>query len=296
MKRARPADPVLEPARTVNSAPGLAVTGLLMLLTILLMSNPFFGVKEELWPWEMFAQGMASVLVKVLFGIWVLTGFWCILLALIGPPRLRALVATALWAVLLIEGTGGNAGFTVEVFNFNNMATMISLGTGLWLARGPATRGLGRLLAGAGALLLLWAMVSGFPAAESARSGDTSQLQHYVQEMGALLRTGTPHSTAPNYLWWTLLPQTLILLGATAGLLSALGLTRRLFLTVSFYVLLAGLLMPAVVGATLMLYEHGGTRDVVEQITVNFVSHGLLLWLLGVFALSDLCSAGKEAA
>ena len=294
MKRHRQAALEPGPIRDPDSAPGLAVAGLLMLLAIVLMSNPFFGAKEKLWPWEILVQSIASLRVKTIFAAWVLTGFWCILLSLTGPRRVRALGAVVLWAFLLIESTGGMAGFTIEVFNFNNMLGMTTLGAGLWLARGASTRSLGRLLAGAGGLLLVWAMASGFPYAESAAGGGDSQIELYLQEMSSLLRTGHVASTEPNHLWWTVLPQTVILVSAACGVLAALGLTKRLFLTIAFYLLLAGLVMPTIVGIVLLLSKHGGAQDVVEQLTMNLVGHGLLLYLLGVFALADLGSASAD--
>ncbi len=290
MRRSRPPAVEASPLTPTRVSPALAVTGFLMLVTIFLMANPWFGVKESVWPWEALVLGQSGALLEVILVTWVVTAFWCLLTAFTEARYLRGLVTTALAAVLLVECSGGGGGFVIEDYNFNNMLPMIALGAGFLLARREATRGVGTLLAGAGGALLIWALAIGF-------TNSTSRLESYFTDMGIVLADpGHEFPEMLHHFWWNLLPQTLVLVAAALGLLAACGLRHRHVLRAAFIILLAGIVLPMAVGVTLTIKESAGARDILGQVTNNMVGHGLMLWMLGVFALSDLVLSRAEAA
>ncbi len=273
-------------------SPPLAVTGFLMLVTVFLLANPYFGVSDTAWPWETLVQARTSPLLKVVFFAWIITAFWCLLTAFTQARRTRAVVATGLGAILIVACSGEDAGFTIRDYNLMKMLPMIALGAGLLLAREPAVRGTGRAVAGLGAAFLVWSLATAFIG-----DGNTSRLQIYVEEMGLLFADfGHEFEEQPNHLWWTLIPQTLVFLSAICGLLAAAGVTGRRFLLAGFILLLLALLWPLGVGTVFRLQEGGGLRDAATEIVNSFVGHGLLLWMLGVFSTRDLGLLRAEAA
>jgi len=290
MRRSRSPAPEASPLASSRLSPALAVTGFLMLVTVFLMANPWFGVRQSVWPWDALAAGQDSVLLQVMLVLWVLTAFWCILMAFTEARRLRAVVASAAAAILIVEATGGGAGFVIEGYNLNNMLPMIGLGAGLLLARGDATRRLGRLVAVVSAVLLLWSQAAAF-------QDGASRFEAFFDDWSVVLRdVGHTFGDHPHHLWWDLVPQALILVGAAVGLLCGLGITQRVFLWIGFAALLAGILMPMGTGMVLTLDSEAGAREVLGQVTGNLIGHGLLLWMLGVFALRDLAASHMEGA
>mgnify|MGYP001820719950 CR=1 FL=1 len=281
-----PAHPDASPLAPDRYSPALAVTGLLMIAALFMAANPVFGIREQRWPWEFLAQGHHSLPVVVALFLWTAAGFWCLAMPFSGATRVRALGAAILGAPLLIEACGGTAGLRIEHYNLNKMVPMILLGGGLLVAREPLTRASGSILAGAGGLLLVWALATGFP-----EKGTQAQLVVFVQELGTVLTDPTHEFERPNHLWWQILPQTLVLLGAVGGILALLGLRARSVLAVAFWILLAGLFAPGVVGSTLYLLEGAGINAVIDQVFAVFIAHGALLWMLGVFAIQDFGKA-----
>ncbi len=290
MRRSRSPISEASPLAPTRLSPALAVTGFLMLIAVLLMANPWFGVRESVWPWTALVIGQNSVLLQVMLGLWVLTGFWCVLMAFTEARRVRAIVASGAAAVLIVQATGGGAGFVIEDYNLNNMLPMIGLGAGLLLTREASSRGLGRLLALVSVLLLLWAQASAF-------SDGASRLQAFFRDWALVLEdAGHTFEGHPHHLWWNLVPQLFVLVGAAAGLLAGLGVCARMFLLVGFLALLLGILMPMGTGVVLTLDAKAGAREVLGQVTGNLIGHGLLLWMLGVFAIRDLASSAVEDA
>lgn len=278
-----PPTPDHSPLAPSRVSPPLAVTGLLMLATLFVAANPWFGIRERLWPWEMLAQSRHSLLIEAVLGLWAVTGFWCLGMAFTQSVTVRALGAASLGSVLLIEATGGFGGMTVEDFNLNKMVPMILLGGGLLVARDPPTRGLGRILAGGGAALLIWGLATGFP------EGSTdSQLVVFLQELGLALKDPSHDFGRLNHIWWAVIPQTLILIASAGGLLALGGLTQRTLLVAAFVALVLGVFSPGIAGAVLDVLAGGGFRAVMEQFSGAMVGHGGLLWMLGVFTIQDL--------
>jgi len=282
--------PLRSPLAPSPFSPALAVTGLLMVGILFILANPEFGVKTRIWPWEMFVKGHNSLLIRTLFLLWIVAGIWCLILSFTSFVAARALGAASLGAVLLIGATGGAAGLSIGDYNLNKMVPMIMLGGGLLMALEPAGRTTGRLLAGAGAFLLIWALATGGLGVEGTRS----QLVMFFEDFGQVLADPSHEFPGqPNHLWWGIIPQALVLLAAVGGLLVLAGLRRRLFLHITFWVLFTGLIAPGLAGSVLNVSAGGGVRAVLEQVTGTLIGHGLLLWMLGVYVLEDL---GKLAA
>jgi hypothetical protein len=255
-----------------------------MLAVLFVLANPAFGVKARSWPWDMFVHSHTSMLIRTLTIVWIVTGSWCLLLAFTQSIALRAVGAAVLGAPLLIEATGGVAGLTINDYNLNKMVPMILLGGGLLLAAEPATRGPGRLLAGSGGLLLIWALASGFADADS-----PAQLALFLEDLGLALRDPAhDFPDQPNHLWWDLVPQALVILASVGGILALVGLSNRLSAQVIFWVLFTGLAAPGLVGSTLTVVEGGGLNSVLTEISRTMIGHGFLLWMLGVYVIADL--------
>lgn len=277
-----PADPDPSPLAPSPYSPPLAVTGVLMLAALFAVANPAFGIREQSWPWEFLAEGHHSLRVVVTLYMWTALAFWCVGMAFSGAPRVRALGTAMVAAPLLIQACSTTAGLAIEYHNLNKMVPLVLLGGGLLVAREPTTRGLGSLLAGSGALLLLWALASGF-----APDRGGSQLVVFFEELGTAVKDPSHDFGRKNHLWWSILPQTLMLLAALGGLLAAVGVRSRLMLTIAFWVLLAGIIAPGVAGSILYLLEGAGISSVLDQAYSVLIGHGALLWMLGVFTLQD---------
>lgn len=282
--RQQPQPPLPSPLAPSPYSPSLAVTGLLMIGTLFVIANPGFGIKTRLWPWELFVQGHASLLGQAMFALWMVTAGWCLTLAFSKATAVRAVGAAALGLPLLITATGGAAGLTIADYNLNKVLPMILLGGGLLLALEPPTRSAGRLVAGAGALLLTWALATGFSG-----TGGSSQLVLFFDDLSQLA-SDPSHEFAgqPNHVWWVVVPQLLVFLGALGGLLALLGLTQRVALHIAFWTLFAGLLAPGLAGSVIVLNNQGGLNGVLEQVVKVLIGHGAMLWMLGVYVIADL--------
>lgn len=284
--------PPSEPSPLAPSpfSPALAVTGLLMLLTMFATANPMFGTAHKVWPWEMLAQGHHSSLVEAVFLLWTAAAFWCLAMAFTKAASVRAVGAAMLGAPLLIEACGGLGGLTIEHVSLSGMIPMILLAGGLLVAREPSTRATGACIAGTGSLLLLWALATGFPP----KSADPKLLVWW-NEFTTALGDPSHEFERVNHLWWDVVPQTLILVGALGGLLALLGVRSRGFLTVVFWIAAAGVFFPGGVGIVLQLQAGSGVTTVLREVIGVFVAHGALLWMLGAFTIQDLGKVRAQA-
>ncbi len=282
--RRQPPPPLASPLVPSPFSPALAVTGFLMVGVLFLLANPEFGVRSRSWPWDMFVRTHGSTLVRTLAVVWIFTGAWCLVLAFTASVALRAVGAALLGLPLLIEATSGVAGLSIADFNLNKMVPMILLGGGLLLAVEPPTRRAGRRMAGAGALLLVWALASGFT-----NNGTSAQIGLFLDDMGQVLRDpGHEFPDQPNHLWWNLVPQLLVFLAAFGGVFALLGVGNRVTAHVTFWVLFAGLCAPGIAGSVLKVSAGGGISTVLTEVTAALIGHGILLWMLGVFVIADL--------
>lgn len=263
-------------------SPPLAVTGLLMLLSVFATSNPFFGTAQKIWPWEMLAQGHNSLLVEVVFLLWTATAFWCLGMAFSTSVRVRAIGTAMLALPLLIEASGGLGGLTIELVNINGMVPMMLMGGGFLIARNPATRGLGACLAGSGGILLVWALATGF-----GQEGGDARLLTWWNDFLIVLQDPGHGFERVNHIWWDIIPQGLVLLGAVLGVLALLGLRTRMFVTIAFWVVAVGVFFPGCVGIVLQMLEGSGLTTILREVLSVFIGHGALLWMVGSFTLQD---------
>jgi len=268
----------------------LLLTSACMILAVFGLANPAFGVLESAWPWEGFLGGDATPRVTAVVGLWLVTALWVLLFSFAGPPRLRALGAVALGTLLVIECSLGGSPVSVSTLRLGTLVALITLGAGLWLARDSGHVGT-RSLAGIGAFLGIWIAAATF---ETGAAGQ-SLLAAYGTQMETLFQDLNGTWALPDYLWDTLLPQTLILFAAAFGLLVSFGTRMPRTSTVVFFLLLAALLVPGVVEA---FAEQRSAADAPEQASVSMgvferlltqlFERGVLLWMLGAFALADL--------
>jgi hypothetical protein len=261
----------------------LFVTGALMLVAAFLKANPGFGAERH-WPWDFVWCGDASLLLRVLYALWVVAGLWALATGFTPGRRLRAVGLLIMGVVLLIGGC------SLAGYELGPMLAAILLGGGLLVAGRPASRGRGRLLTIVGALAVVWIL------AATLSAQGISELESWWQEAESFFADGGDAFEQEHHLWRTLLPQTLLLLAAVGGLLAALGLTNRWFLLGTFVALFASLLMPIGLDVAVDL-SAGWDWDVwVSHFGDEYPIYAVLLWLLGVFVTLDLSHTRERAA
>lgn len=273
------------------TAPSLVVGGVMMLLTVFLVANPWFGVVERLWPWEMSARGLHDPLIQTVLYIWIATALWILILGLTRAQRVRSVGAATLVAVLLVECTGRGGGFVIDLYNLNQVLPMAGLGAGFLIARRRNTRGLGRIVTGISSLVLIWVLASTF-----VEEGTVLQITSHWRDLQLVAADWNHEFARPNHVWWTLIPRSLVILAALAGLLVLLGVTQRHYLMGGFVLLLLGVIFPFGVGSVLLLEDGGGMDLVVQQLAQSLMSHGVALWYVSVFVIFDLARERMRAA
>jgi hypothetical protein len=204
-------------------APLLAVAGGLLLLAALLQANPWFGASTSAWPWEVFARGRSPISLAN-WGLWLLTGLAAVAWGLRHAGRLRATLLAAPALVLVFTCSSRQAGLRIEENSlFVLLGVTLLLTAFLQQARGERA-GPVRLLAGLGAVLVLWTLTCSFEYAagqipRSKLASDVGDLVAYVQ--------GKPVPTARPFLGPNLIAVGALLLSAALGLCAALGLRQR---------------------------------------------------------------------
>lgn len=259
-------------------APWLGGVGILMLLIAFAQHNAWFGFVSETWPWDVFVDAGESLLDKVLFGLWLATGLWCAALGFTGARRTRALGCVVLAGAIFSQALRADAGLELIVFMVLAVAT---LGAGLLVAREPATRVRGRLLAATGGLLVLWMLALPW-------DGGVSNLEDALCALGRLFGDDAPETVN---VFQSFLPTTLLALVAVGGVLAGLGLAGRRLLAIWFFILLGAWLLEVgtrVVHAIQDVSSAGVGADIVAAL---FVSN-LLLGLLALFIVRDLANMG----
>jgi hypothetical protein len=250
-----------------------------MLLAAFALFNGWCGFAAERWPWVLLSDGSVDLYFQAVLAAWLAAGLWAVALGFTPARRVRAIGCALLGGVLLTATLNGAhalvaSGSATVLFT---LLTVAILGAGLLLARDPATRARGRLLAGIGGLLFLW--MQALPTA----AGGPSLLCAAWEELVGIFGDDAP-STA-QVLGYTV-PRTLAVLAALGALLAALGLTRRRLLLVWFFVLLGAWLLAT--GAVIANSSYEGIAGFAETLTTTVIEHGLLLWLFVLFTIRDL--------
>lgn len=281
------ADPSPRGLSRPGRSPVLLVTGALMILTLFVLANPWFGVRTKDWPWEAFfganvAAQPGGLRTIALTSLWLLTGLWAFLFSLRGPVRLRAMGLATFSTLLLLLCDQGGGPFPLVTVTAMSLIPVVLLGAGLWLARSPRAHGTSRFLAGCGAFLVGWALISGWGVSPNVSLG---AYQGLLDDVGSSWKE---HFAPPEMFWRALLPQSLILLSAAFGVLVALGLSLRRTTTLVFFLLLVGVWMPPVAAA---LSGNASTPEgaaLAGDVMGSLLGAGTLLWLLAVFSVADL--------
>lgn len=247
---------------------GLAVTGLAMLAVQFVIADAGAAKDTWRWPWDVVQEAGVPLAQRAMHVLWALTALWALSLAFTRAARVRAAVLAALGAAVAVVSLRGAGRFTLESPVPAEWLGLVVLGGGLLIAREPSTRGLGRLAAGLGALIVVWVLATRFPA-----TGGPNQLQQYGLDVLAAFDD-------PSALWRSLLPQTLRLLGCLVGVSALFGATARGCLWTGFFAVLLGLLAPGVIQAV--------EADSFEFALLLPVGVASALWALGAFTAQDL--------
>lgn len=275
------------PGAPASTSVALLATGLVMLAAVFLRANPWFGA-HRVWPWEMVTQDRQSLLVTVAWALWITAALWAVATAMTPARRLRATGLALAAAVLLL------AGAQVVLARYGETLAFIALGGGLLVARRPATRALGRCLAGAGAISIAYSLAATFP--YKGDLADLSLLQGWWRDVQAALGDAGWTSSDEHHAWLVLAPTSFTLLSAAVGLLSALGITQRTFLLVGFAALFVGRLLPLGARAVIDVTDEGSWARMVTGLADGDLLYGFLFWVLGAFTVLDLSRLKERAA
>ncbi len=282
--------PVMTEPEDDRTSPALAVTGFLMIFATFLTANPSFGAKGNMWPWEMFARGTSDWLVKVVFLMWVAAGIWALAMAFTRQYYLRAVGVLIFAIILIVHCSGAHAGFTIQRFNLGEFAALIVLGAGLATAPTKGGWERGRVLAGIGAFFLVVQHAVGF---EVMNVGpDQARLKIFFEDVQMWVQgddLGVERGYSPRYAAKVIAPQLLMFGAAIVGFMAFVGFKRRTFLFWTFVVLIVAMVMPLAVD----IFETATSPDpdvqaFARQLWSSSIEHGVLLFLLGCFGLSDL--------
>lgn len=270
-------------------APGLIVSGLLVLVGLLLYANPKFGFGESRWPWELLLDG-TTLATKATIVVWALAGAWALIGALGIAARSRSVLTLALAGVLVLVCTwGGSKELEVDV-PLCALLGLVGLGGGLLLVLDPETRPFGRTLAFAGGLVLVWWFVFAFDA-----PGARPHVSQMLRDVGGLFGGQVEPVDATH----DLLPNWALLLAGVVGVFVGMGAGSRGAAWTGVGLVLVALLMPPVADLVGDLGEDvpGGTVGYLaaKHGTAALVTSGLALWLLASTAVADLVRNRKES-
>ena len=265
--------------------PPLLLAGFLMLAALFALANPWNGVEDRVWPWELFGSGDTPLRTQVLAGLWALTALLAGLLSLGGPARLRALALLCLTSVLVLasaqeaeETERGVFALASDAQAWKWILAAGLLGAGLWLGRTPlVSRGLPLV----GGLLVVWMFVCTY---EQAHDGSAST------QLGLFIREWRLLATEPADIggrWPIFAAQNVLLLASLFAFGVSVGVRWKAVTLVLFCLLALAL-------ATLGLAPYWERPSGVEapplyaEALRGLMRSGWFLWLVGVFALVDL--------
>ncbi|MHC5010292.1 MAG: hypothetical protein ACYTG6_04985 [Planctomycetota bacterium] len=278
---------------------GLFVAGLVMVGSAFLLANPSFGVNAQAWPWELFRTS-ESLLLKCTFVLWTALGIWAVITSLLPGARGRSVVIVAIGAFLLMLCSASTeAGFTItDEQPLPWMMGIIALAAGLELVRRGRSGVAARSLAFIGGLAILWFHARGFqPYAGS--NTDICQLEILSRDLISLVG-GELLDVRPEYKWEILAKYWAIVAACLVGWVMALGWKNRLFALIGLLLLYVGLLLPGFVSGGRAMSDAFSWRLLADTVTAQgaavLVTHGLALWLLGMFAVADLVGPREETA
>ncbi len=283
-----PNDPVERGGRLSEASPALGIAGTLMVAAGLLLANPFFGVADSRWPWQILAAEPTRIN-SANWMLWFLTGLAALGLGVTDTRRLRAPLLLGLTLVLAVTCHSQVAGLVVVSNGLAFFAGAAALLAGFQLGadgRSPRSALLYALL---GALLVLWALAASFGDLGSGRTG--SSLVVLVEDFVTRVRLGSVPDAVPNYddLLWSYAS----ILGASAlGLLGLLGLRGSLISRMGIALVLLCFLVPTFSGLGRDLSASFDLARVAGRASEVLIGAGLALTLLAAATLADLARLG----
>jgi hypothetical protein len=276
----------------------MIVAGALLVLAPLLRANPWFGSADQNWPWNA-NRPAPDALRDANWILWGLLGIWALVLGVVGARRVRAPVALALAFVLLVNCHSGQAGLVVnQIFTWT---TALAALFGGFLALpsvpddplSPRPSALpARLLAGLGALGLLWILAVSFDAEPGGPI--EARLPRVVSDAVDRVLHGPLPGMKETY--DEILAQTgCFLVAALLGLAVAAGLTARIVGTIGLCLLLLGWLIPTFAHfGRVPLHEYSATL-VARVLSEALIDAGLALAVVTGVALADIQDAPEPA-
>jgi hypothetical protein len=259
--------------------PGIAwvlfSAGVLMLVSAFLRANPWVGAGRSLWPWELMLES-TNRLVTVNWSLWLLGGALALVWGWRGGTRRGAPVLATLALVLLFTCHAGTAGLQVRFQGLPWLSGTVMLMAGLLMGARAQATSTSRLLAGLGALMVVWALAASFKyAPEGVTRSDLHQL---LRDIASRVTEGTVEQFdlhRDDALW----AYGSVLVGCLLGLLHALGVRSLLVAGFGVVAVLLSFMIPAFSGLGRALAVPGGGAAIASLLSEAFIDAGMgLAW------------------
>lgn len=276
-----------------TASPALVTSGALMLAAGLILANPYAGITDTRWPWDIILASPWR-LVSVNWMLWFATALLAVVLGLLGPQRLRAPLLTALALTLVFTCHSQQAGLAIEQHGLSWFVGSAVLSAGFFLGSDGRHARSARALTALGGLVSLWALLASFEQAADGRFG--ARLLILVGDLKQRIVAGVVPDAVEGYdieLW----AYGCAVLAATLGLLSLVGVRGTLVSRIGFLLMLLCFLIPTF---SALGREASGTYGftwslVASRSTELLIHTGLALLLLCAAALADLARVPRDA-
>lgn len=266
--------------------------GLLMLTAAFLRANPWVGAGRSVWPWELMLE-TSNRLVTVNWSLWLLAGVLALVWGWRGGTQRGAPVLAALALVLLFTCHAGTAGLPVRFQGLPWLVGTVMLMSGLLMGARREASTTSRLLAGLGALMVVWALAASFKyAPEGVTRSDLHQL---LRDIASRVTEGTVEQFdlhRDDALW----AYGSVLVGCVLGLLHALGVRGMLLAGLGVVAVLLCFLIPAFSGMGRALAAPGGGAAVAPLLSEALIDAGMGLAWFATAATLTLLPAQEPTA
>jgi hypothetical protein len=276
--------------------PGIAwvlfSAGVLLLAAAFLRANPWVGAGRSVWPWELMLE-TSNRLVTVNWALWMLGGVLALVWGWRGGTRRGAPYLAALALVLLFTCHAGTAGLKVRFQGLPWLAGTVMLMSGLLLGAREKATPTSRLLAGLGALIVVWSLAASFKyAPEGVTRSDLHQL---LRDIVSRVSEGTVEQFdlhRDDALW----AYGSVLVGCVLGALHALGVRGMLLAGFGVVAVLLCFMIPAFSGMGRALAAPGGSSAIVPLLSESFIDAGMGLAWFATAATLTMLPAEEGAA
>lgn len=281
------------PAEPGAASPALVTSGALMLAAGLLLANPYAGITDTRWPWDIILA-QPTRLVSMNWVLWFTSALLAVLLGLTRTRGLRAPLLTGLAFTLAVTCHSQQAGLSIQQHGLAWFTGVVVLSAGFFLGSdGRHPRG-ARALTALGGLVVLWSMLTSFEQGADSRFG--ARLVILVEDLWTRLSQGVVPDAAEGYdiqLW----AYGCAVAAGALGVLALVGVRGTLISRLGFLLVLLCFLIPtfSALGREAS-GAHGFTWTLFAQRTTEVLIHtGLALLLLSAGALADLARASGES-